>query len=180
MNKYVRERIREVLKLNEPPARLALAFSLGIFIAFSPWLGLHIVSALFLAWLFRLNKVVVLTANFVNNPWTIVPMYAFCLWFGVKITGGGIAVPEIAWKSLGFIDLFNILRPFLWPFVAGTVVVGAAASALSYFPFLWAVKRYRRGEGLGQAVEGQKKVAYGPDDDTARSNSDDEHQAGKR
>jgi len=68
MNTYIRERVREVLKLDDPPHRLALAFALGIFISFSPWLGLHIVSAVFLAWMFRLNKVVVITASFVNNP----------------------------------------------------------------------------------------------------------------
>lgn len=146
MNTYIRERIREILKLNEPPHRLSLAFALGIFIAFSPWLGLHIVSAVFLAWLFRLNKVVVLTATFVNNPWTIVPMYAFCLWFGVKITGGGARVPEIAWTTLGFSGLFSVLMPILWPFVAGTLVIGAAAAVFSYVLFFWLVKRYRREE----------------------------------
>jgi uncharacterized protein (DUF2062 family) len=146
MNTYIRERVREVLKLDDPPHRLSLAFSLGIFIAFSPWLGLHIVSAVFLAWLFRLNKVVVLTASFVNNPWTIVPMYAFCLWFGVKITGGGVQVPEIAWGSLGVRELYDLLLPFLWPYLAGTVVVGGVAAVLSYFGFLWALKRYRKKE----------------------------------
>jgi len=146
MNTYIRERVRDILKLDDPPHRLSLAFALGIFIAFSPWLGLHIVSAVFLAWLFRLNKVVVITASFVNNPWTIVPMYAFCLWFGVKITGSDIAVPEIAWGSLGVRKLYDLLLPFLWPYLAGTVVVGSAAAVISYFFFLWAVKRYRREE----------------------------------
>jgi len=146
MNTYIRERIREILKLNDPPHRLSLAFSLGIFIAFSPWLGLHIVSAVFLAWLFRLNKFVVLTASFVNNPWTIVPMYAFCLWFGVKITRSDLQVPEVAWGSLGVRELYDLLLPFLWPYLAGTVVVGGVAAFISYFGFLWALKRYRREE----------------------------------
>jgi len=144
MNKYIRERIREIVKLDDPPHKLALAFALGIFIAFSPWLGLHIVSCLFFAWLFRVSKLVVLTATFVNNPWTMVPMYAFSLWFGIKITGSDAAVPVIEWSSLRFRDLFLVLKPFLWPFVAGTVVVGGVAAVLSYFGFLWALKRYRR------------------------------------
>ncbi|MHB8843572.1 MAG: DUF2062 domain-containing protein [Nitrospirota bacterium] len=151
MKKYLRERLHAIIKLDEPPHRLALAFSVGVFIAFSPWLGLHIVSALAIAWVFRLNKVVVLTASFINNPWTIVPMYAFCLWFGVRITGGAAAVPDIAWSTLGFRDLFSVLLPFLWPFAAGTVVIGAAASVLSYGIILWLVKRYRRGEAELQA-----------------------------
>ncbi len=150
MNTYIRERVREILKLDDPPHRLSLAFALGIFIAFSPWIGLHIVSAVLLAWLFRLNKVVVLTASFVNNPWTIVPMYAFCLWFGIKITGGGVQVPEIAWGSLGVRELYDLLFPFLWSFVAGTLVIGSTAAVLAYVVFYWAVRRYRREEGAGE------------------------------
>ena len=150
MNTYIRERVREILKLDDPPHRLSLAFALGIFIAFSPWIGLHIVSAVLLAWLFRLNKVVVLTASFVNNPWTIVPMYAFCLWFGVKITRSGVQVPEIAWGSLGVRELYDLLFPFLWSFVAGTLVIGSTAAVLAYVVFYWAVRRYRREEGAGE------------------------------
>jgi hypothetical protein len=146
MNRFFRERVRGLFKLNDPPHRLALAFGLGVFIAFSPWLGLHIASAFLFAWLFRLNKIVVLTGSFVNNPWTIVPLYAFCLWFGIEITGGAVAAPDIDWRHLGVRDLLTVLRPFLWPFVAGTVVIGAAAAALSYAVFLWAVRRYRREE----------------------------------
>ena len=132
------------MKFDDPPHRLALAFSAGVFIAFSPWLGLHIVSAFALSWLFRLNKVVVVTASLVNNPWTIVPMYAFCLWLGIQITGGTVAMPEIAWDRLGFRDLFSVLKPFLWPFIAGTIVTGTVMAVISYFLFAWAVTRYRR------------------------------------
>lgn len=146
MRKYLRDRIHGLVKLDDPPRKLALAFALGIFIAFSPWLGLHIVSCIFFAWLFRVSKLVVLTATFVNNPWTIVPMYAFALWFGIKITGSDATVPDIAWSSLGFRDLFLVLRPFLWPFIAGTIVAGTVASVISYFLFYWAVKRYRKTE----------------------------------
>jgi uncharacterized protein (DUF2062 family) len=146
VKKYLRERLREILKLDDPPQKLALAFAIGVFIAFSPWLGLHIVSAFAFAWMFRLNKVVILTGSFINNPWTIVPMYAFCLWFGIRITGGMAEVPEIAWSTLGFRDLFSVLLPFLWPFVAGTVVLGAIASALSYGMILWLIRRYRQEE----------------------------------
>ncbi|HSQ78143.1 MAG TPA: DUF2062 domain-containing protein [Nitrospirota bacterium] len=138
--------MRSIVKLDDSPHKLALAFALGVFIAFSPWLGLHIVSCIVLAWLFRLNKVVVLTASFINNPWTVVPMYAFCLWFGFKITGSDAAVPDIAWADLGFRDMFRLLKPFIWPYVAGTLVVGSVAAIIGYGTFFWGVRRYRRDE----------------------------------
>ena len=149
---HICDRMRSIVKLNDSPHKLAAAFALGVFIAFSPWLGLHIVSCIALAWLFRLNKVVVLTASFISNPWTVVPMYAFCLWFGFKITGSDAAVPHIAWSELNLTSAYTILKPYLWPFVAGTLIVGLIAAAASYGVVCWAVMRYRKTDGETQAM----------------------------
>lgn len=142
--KNIRDHIRGIFQLNDSPNMLALAFAVGMFIAFSPTIGLHTISCFALAWMFRLNKIVVITAACINNPWTVVPLYGFCLWFGIKITGTMTAMPDIAWQSLTFSSAYHILRPYLWPFVAGTIVAGAAAAIISYFFIYWAVVRYRQ------------------------------------
>ena len=144
MKKYIQDRFRGLLKLDDPPHKLALAFALGVFIAFSPTIGLHMVSCLAFGWMFRLNKLVIITASFINNPWTIVPLYGFCVWFGMKITGDDIAVPQIAWNELTFSSSYLVLKPYLWSFVAGTLLLGVIAAFLSYFLFYWVVVRYRR------------------------------------
>ncbi len=146
MRRYIRDRLHAVVKLDDPPHKLALAFALGIFIAFTPTLGLHIISCLILAWVFRLSKIVILTASFINNPWTIVPLYGFCIWFGMKITGSTIDVPQIAWNDLTFLNTFEALKPYLWAYVAGTLVLGTIAAILSYFLFYCAVLRYRQAD----------------------------------
>lgn len=145
MRRYIRERIRELMKLDDPPHKLAFAAAIGVFIAFSPWIGLHVISCLLFAWIFRVSKFVVLTATFVNNPWTMVPIYAFNLWLGVRITGGETAVPDITWSEMGFRELFTILKPFLWPFIAGSLAVGVVAGVFSYVFFFWSIIRYRKG-----------------------------------
>lgn len=142
----VRARIRSLFNLNDPPRRLAMAFAVGVFIAFSPTVGLHTLSVFAVAWAFRLNTLVLFTAAFINNPWTIVPMYAFCLWFGILITGSNIATPDIPWGEVGIRDLFLLLKPYLWPFVAGTLVIGTIAAVFSYVLFYWAVVRYRKAD----------------------------------
>jgi uncharacterized protein (DUF2062 family) len=144
--KNISDRIRGIFHLNDSPKKLAAASAVGVFIGFSPTIGLHTISCLVLAWMFRLSKLVVFTtATVVSNPWTMVPLYGFCLWFGIKITGSMIDTPDIAWQSLTFSSAYHILRPYLWPFVAGTVVAGAVAAIVSYFFIYWAVVRYRRG-----------------------------------
>ena len=103
-------------------------------------------SCLALGWIFRLNKIVILTASFINNPWTIVPLYGFCIWFGLKITGHDAPAPPIAWKELTFANSLTVLKPFLWSYVAGTLIVGTVAAIASYFLFHWAGVRYRKME----------------------------------
>ncbi len=134
------------MQLDDPPQKLALAFGLGVFIAFTPTIGLHLLSCLLVAWLFRLSKLVIITASLVMNPWTMIPLFGFCLWFGLVITGADVDPPQIAWNELGLMDLFTVIKPYLWPFVAGTLVVGAVGGILSYFGFYWLVVRYRRRE----------------------------------
>jgi uncharacterized protein len=146
MKKYIKDRIRDLMRLDDPPHKLALAFALGVFIAFSPTIGLHTLSCLLVGWVFRLNKLVIFTAAFINNPWTMVPLYGFCIWFGVRITGGNAAVPHIAWKELTFSNSYFVLKPYLWAYVAGTLIVGAVAAVISYFLFYWLVVRYRKAE----------------------------------
>ena len=144
--KYIRDRIRSLFHLSDSPNKLASAFALGVFIAFTPTIGLHTISCLFFAWLFRLSKLVVLTAAFINNPWTIVPLYGFCLWFGIKITGSDTAIPHIAWHELTFSNAYLILKPYLWPFVAGTLVIGVAAAVVSYGLIYWAAIKHKKTE----------------------------------
>jgi hypothetical protein len=144
--KYLKDRIRGIFKLGDSPNRLAAAFALGVFIAFTPTIGLHTICCLLFAWIFRLSKLVVFTAAFINNPWTIVPMYGFCLWFGTKITGTATTVPTIAWNQITFMNAYEMLAPYLWPFVAGTIVVGFIAAAVAYFVIYWAIVRYRKSE----------------------------------
>jgi uncharacterized protein (DUF2062 family) len=146
MKKYVRDRLRSLVALNDPPHKLALAFALGVFVAFSPTLGLHVITCLALGWIFRLNKLVILTASFINNPWTVVPLYGVCIWFGLKITGHDATVPQIAWNELTLANSYDVLKPFLWSYLVGTLIVGAVAAFVSYFLFYEIVVRYRRSQ----------------------------------
>lgn len=143
----IRDRIRGILGFNEPSDRLALAFAIGIFIAFTPTVGLHTVSAFFLAWAFRLNKAVTFSGTLICNPYTAIPIYGFCLWFGSKLLGQKIGI-AIDWKNLSFLNLWSELKPLLLPIFLGTMVLGIVAAIISYFLIHYLIKRYRRIEGL--------------------------------
>ena len=63
-----RAAFRRLLAIDDPPERTALAFSIGVFIAFSPFLGLHTIMATLVAFVFRFNKIAIYAGTFINNP----------------------------------------------------------------------------------------------------------------
>ncbi len=55
------------------PAKLAAAFCMGVYIAFSPFPGFHTAMVFVLSWMCHLNVGVVFASSCViNNPWTMV------------------------------------------------------------------------------------------------------------
>ncbi len=64
------EYLRRLLALVGTPERVAFAFAVGVFLAFSPLLGLHAILGLTIAFAFGLNRAAVLIGVFVSNPWS--------------------------------------------------------------------------------------------------------------
>jgi uncharacterized protein (DUF2062 family) len=83
----IKDLIKKLLHIEDTPERTALAFSVGIFLGFSPFLGLHTLVGLAIAFLFGLNRVAVLLGVWTNTPWWIVPFYMMATWVGMSVTG---------------------------------------------------------------------------------------------
>lgn len=104
----LRSAFRRLLALDDPPERTALAFSVGVFIAFSPFLGLHTVMATVVAFWFRFNKVAVYTGTFVNNPFlTLVPIVVASYWLGALLLGRPLSLPAEGVELLSHPRLFD-------------------------------------------------------------------------
>ena len=83
----MKDLIRKLLHIEDTPERTALAFSIGIFLGFSPFVGLHTLAGLAIAFLFGFNRVAVLLGVWTNTPWWIVPFYTMATWVGMGVTG---------------------------------------------------------------------------------------------
>lgn len=127
-----RDRLREVIRLRESPHKIALAFSVGVFLGMSPFLGLHAILGAAVAWIFRLNMFAIIAGVNITNPWTIVPIYTFCTWVGAKCLGKNQIIPEIDWSNISFSHLLDSLKPILMPFIFGTLLVGSITAIVSY------------------------------------------------
>jgi hypothetical protein len=138
----IKKTIQHLLHLGDSPQRTALAFSIGVFIAFSPIYGLHTASVFLCAWIFRLNAIAMLAGSFINNPWTVLPILGSTMWLGLLLMPVA-APPAIDWNHFTVRLLFEQLQPYILPFVLGGTLMGLIASILS-FPLVYvAIQRYR-------------------------------------
>jgi uncharacterized protein (DUF2062 family) len=148
-----RASLRRLLAIDDPPERTALAFSIGIFIAFSPFLGVHTILATLLAFLFRFNKIAIYTGTFVNNPFlTLVPIIVSSYAVGAFIIGRPLRIPQEGVEllkhphifSTGYYrQLFVQSRYVVEPFAVGGMVLSVVCSLIAYPLTLRALRIYR-------------------------------------
>jgi len=168
----MRDVLQSLLHLKDPPRRTAIAFGTGVFIAFSPFLGLHTVMAIVVAFAFRLNRVAVLAGAWINF-WALVPCYMFGTFLGTQLMSVHARrldanfwerAHSAVWSALSSIvtanwsqaqqslsALFRSFGPLLWPFIVGNTILGVLAGLLAYEMsrrFLEA-RAHRRGEDPG-------------------------------
>lgn len=138
--------LRHVLHLQESPRRTALAFAIGVFIAFSPAYGLHTAMVVLCSWLFGLNFVALLAGALVNNPWTIVPILGATYWTGALLLGRA-DMPTFDWDDLSFGGIYAQVIPYLIPFTLGGFVLSVISALLSYPVAYLLILRYRASLG---------------------------------
>jgi uncharacterized protein (DUF2062 family) len=118
---------QKILHLDDEPYKIAGGFAVGVFISFSPFYGAHLLLALGLAFLFRLNKVAAAVGTLVVLPWFAPLVLGVSYLLGRFLLGQGFHFPsnfcfEREW----------ILRNSL-PLVLGCTLIGALAAATAYF-----------------------------------------------
>jgi len=150
----VRAAFRRLLAIDDPPERTALAFSIGIFIAFSPFLGLHTIMATVIAFAFRFNKIAIYTGTFINNPiLTLVPIIILSYAVGAFFLGRPLSIPDEGIALLRdphllsrdyyrrlFVQSWNHI---VWPFAIGATVLSVVCSLIAYPITLWALRKHR-------------------------------------
>jgi len=138
----IRAAFRRLLALDDPPERTALAFAIGVFIAFSPFLGLHTLLATLLAFLFRFNKLAIYTGTFVNNPFlTLVPITFASYGLGAHLLGRPVHLPRAGLHLLAephpltgayWHELFRHGWDIWLPFAVGGLCLSVVCSLLAY------------------------------------------------
>jgi uncharacterized protein (DUF2062 family) len=142
--------LADLLGREEPPERVAAAIALGIGVGFSPFIGIHFLLAIGLAFLFRLNRFDALLGQFVGNPWTMPPVYAAGYALGrLLLRYDRRKVPDLPWDRLLHRDFWHAftgpaLHPRLASFLVGTTVLSILIGLGAYLLLRGALKIYHR------------------------------------
>ena len=149
-----RATFRRLLAVDDPPERTALAFSIGVFIAFSPFLGLHTIVATLIAFLFRFNKIAIYSGTFINNPFlTLVPIIIVSYAVGAFLLGQPLRIPPEGIELLRhprlltgdyYSQVFSRSWYLVEPFAIGGMVLSVICSVVAYPLTLRALRAHRR------------------------------------
>ncbi len=135
----------KLIKISDTPHSISLGFAIGVFSAFTPLIGLHIVIAIFFSWLVNANYLSSVAGTFIGTPIT----YPF-MWISSILVGNiFFSVDNLnkdLFENFSFYswDFFLLIKPFIWSFVIGSTVLGLISSFLSYFLLKRLVILYRR------------------------------------
>jgi len=139
--------LRQLLHLEDSPERTALAFSIGVFFSFSPFIGLHTVMGLATAFLFKFNRLALLIGVYVNSPWTLAPAASLGTALGFHILGLENKFAETSWDAMlkrsFWKEMFSDVEHLLLPFFVGNLILSVAAGMIAYVVLRWILVRHR-------------------------------------
>ncbi len=163
--KYVGHRVK---RLPDTPHKIALGAGIGIFVCFSPLLGLHLAMALVLVYTLRANLVASFITTMFGNPLTFPLIAAVSLNFGRIVLGRNTRDDDFqslhsafwqastdAWQLvkswLGLAErpegLGDFISNLFLPYLLGGTIIGVIAGAITYFvskPIIGAYQTRRR------------------------------------
>ena len=134
--------LRQVLHLHESPQRTALAFAVGVWIAFCPFYGFHTILVGLCTWAFGLNFLALLAGAWINNPWTIVPILGATYWTGALLLGRS-ETPVFDWHDVSFSAIYEQVMPYAIPFTIGGFVLSLLGALLCYPLAHYFISKYR-------------------------------------
>jgi uncharacterized protein len=130
----------QLLHTHDTPKRTAAAYAVGVFFGFSPFLGLHTILGLVVAFALNLNRVAVLLGVYSNLPWILPAYYTLATMAGAAVLRVDVpprllkdfreALTDASWGQ--FRSFAKTLTPFLWSYALGSLVGAGILAVAAY------------------------------------------------
>ena len=154
-----------VLHIDDSPHRIALGLAIGLFVAFSPIVGVHLPLVIIFAMLLRANKFTALTSVWVCNIFTMAFIYYPSYLVGWAICGifretqahtpGEVgemfaklfsfsSIMSVFYESRFWVSLWNMFKAIGLELTIGGTILGTAAAVAGYFGCIHFIKWHRK------------------------------------
>jgi len=134
--KKIKDLFKKEINNGSSPEKLALSFSMGLFIAWSPFPGAHTIMMLITRWIFKLNFPILFISTSINNPWTMAFFFPFGYFFGYWFVHTFLGWNP-AW-TISLAKIFGSGKICLWSFFIGGNLIGVV-SALVFYPLMYVI-----------------------------------------
>tara|TARA_Y100001968_G_scaffold51762_1_gene42731 strand:+ start:42470 stop:42934 length:465 start_codon:yes stop_codon:yes gene_type:complete len=117
------------------PSQISRGIAVGVFSGCFPFFGLQTILGIMLASLFRGNRLLAVSATWISNPFTYLPLYWFNFKLGLYILGGDKNSHELSHFSrqeLWDQSLFFSIRMLLGSCIVG-IFFGLISGSVVYF-----------------------------------------------
>lgn len=151
-----RQWVRAILILDDAPHSIALGTAIGIFVGFTPTVGIQMVIVMTIAFLtapfVHFNRIAALIAVYVSNPFTMIPIYWFNYRIGTIFLKGTVSQEEFAriFQYTTFREWLGSLREICFtvgtPLLVGSGIVGLFFALLTYVvirPLAESIQKHR-------------------------------------
>jgi uncharacterized protein (DUF2062 family) len=173
---YIGLRIK---RIPDTPHKIALGFSCGVLVCFTPFFGLHFFMAAALAFLIRGNVLASLIGTFFGNPITFPIIGALSYRLGLTLLGNS-PVTESAWNkvrrgfgsafetlwinfksifggpNVGWNGFWDFMNTVFFPYLIGGILPGFICAGTIYFflrPLVAAYQKRRKGVLMAKIKE---------------------------
>jgi len=155
----LRRALHSIVSLHGSSEAIALGAAVGVFVAFTPTVGLQMLLAALLATLVGANRPAAVIPPWITNPVTIPPIFGLAYWLGSFFRSGPApaevyqrlgalarSLGELSWYAFHhrLTEFLKVGAEVFVPMLIGGVILGTFFGAITYPVMLWAVRRYRR------------------------------------
>ena len=164
--KYLQKRI---LRLNATPHAIAAGLAAGVFVSFTPFIGVHFFLAFVIAYVVAGNMLAAAAGTFIGNPLTFPIIWSASLEIGKVILKGrfddldDIEISHVEPKEFSYLDIVNIWDPLIKPMLVGGIPLGLLAAIPIYILARWSIIKYRAARSAKinrrAAIKGQASQA---------------------
>lgn len=137
---------KRILRISASPHAIAAGLAVGVFSAFTPFFGFHLIIAIILAYFLAGNIAAAALGTTVANPLTLPFIWGSTFELGRFVMNGSIenAPPVHLGRALETMHFQEIWTPLLKPMLLGSTILGAVFAVVVYFITRVAVSAVRR------------------------------------